>query len=307
MSPEEHLTTYKVANKMIIFQVLISGLLLGGIYALLSLGLNLIFGVIKVINFAHGDFVMVAMYLAFGFYTFASWDPYWSAIPVCISLFIFGFLIQRFLVQPTLNRPEAAQIFVTLGLGIVLQNVFLIVVGADHYTVTTSYQLATLRLGEIAFSVPRLVGFVTALIVTIGITLYLKLTFTGRAIRAVAMDVTAAQLMGIKVSRIYQLAFGLGSALAGLAGVLLLPIYPVSPTIGLSFVIVAFVVVVLGGLGSMTGAYFGGLIIGVIEALTGYFVSAELKQAVYLIFFIMILIVRPTGIFGLGMVLRQNH
>lgn len=285
---------------MILLQTLLSGLLLGGIYSLISMGLNLILGVVRIINFAHGEFLMIAMYITFMFYTVWGMDPYVSAILVIVCLFLFGMIIQRVMIQPILDTPASTKIFATLGLSIALQNLALMLLSADHYSVRTSYQASVFQLGQLTVSVPRLIAFLIAIIVAISLYLFLQKTMTGKAIRAVAMEKQAAYLMGINVKKIYIYAFGIGSALVGLAGAMLMPIYPVYPTVGISFVLIAFVVVVLGGMGSMFGAFFGGLIIGLVEALAGVLISPGLKEAVYFVIFILVLLVRPSGIFSLG-------
>lgn len=281
-------------------QVIISGLLIGGIYALISMGLNLILGVVRIINFAHGEFVMVAMYMSFIFYMVWGLDPYVSAIFVTISLFVFGVIIQRIMIQPILDTPATVKIFVTLGLSIALQNLALMIWNADYRSVQTSYQTSVINLGEVAISVPRLIAFLGAVVIAIGLYWFLKSTMLGKAIRAVAMERQAAALVGINVKKIYLIAFGIGSALVGLAGSLLMPIYYVYPTIGTMFVLIAFVVVVLGGMGSIFGAFFGGLLIGLVEGLAGIFISPGLKEAVYFIIFILVLLFRPSGLFSLG-------
>jgi branched-chain amino acid transport system permease protein len=285
---------------MTILQTLISGLLLGGIYSLISMGLNLILGVVRIINFAHGEFLMIAMYLSFLFYSTMGLDPYVSAILVIASLFLLGVIMQRFMIQPILDTPASTKIFTTLGLSIALQNLALMTLSADHYSVRTSYQSAVINIGELAISIPRLIAFIVAITVAVLMYLFLQKTMTGKAIRAVAMQRQAAYLMGVNVKKVYLLAFGIGSGLVGLAGSMLMPIYSVYPTLGTSFVLIAFVVVVLGGMGSMFGAFFGGLIIGLVEALSGVLLSTGLKEAVYFGIFILVLLFRPSGIFSLG-------
>ncbi|WHZ05249.1 branched-chain amino acid ABC transporter permease [Neobacillus sp. YX16] len=285
---------------MTILQTLISGLLLGGIYSLISMGLNLILGVVRIVNFAHGEFLMIAMYLSFVFYSTMGLDPYVSGILVIACLFILGLITQRFLIQPILDTPDTTKIFVTLGLSIALQNLALMTMGANHMSVRTSYQSSVISIGELAISIPRLISFIVAISVAALLYLFLQKTMVGKAVRAVSMQRQAAHLMGINVKKIYLLAFGIGIGLVGLAGSMLTPIYSVYPTLGTSFVLIAFVVVVLGGMGSMFGAFFGGLIIGLVEALSGVLLETGLKEAVYFAIFILVLLFRPSGIFGLG-------
>lgn len=283
-----------------IIQVLISGILVGGIYALISMGLNLILGVVRIINFAHGEFLMLAMYISFFLYSVWGLDPYVSALLVVLILFVFGLFIQRIIIQPILNTSATVKIFVTLGLSIALQNFALMLWRADFRSVHTAYQTAVINVGSVAVSIPRLIAFIVAIIVALGMYLFLNKTLVGKAIRAVAMEKRAAALMGINVKRIYLLAFAIGSAIVGLAGALLIPIYYVFPTVGTLFVLISFVVVVLGGMGSMLGAFLGGIIIGLVEAIAGVVIAPGLKEAVYFIIFILVLLFRPSGLFSLG-------
>lgn len=285
---------------MILAQTIISGLMIGGIYALISMGLNLILGVVRIVNFAHGEYLMIAMYVSFMLYATAGLDPYVSAIIVILVLFLFGVVTQKFLIEPILETPAATKIFVTLGLSIALQNLALMIFNANHRTVQTVYQSKLVEIAGIKMSVPNIVAFVSTIVIVILLYLFLQKTMVGKAIRAVAMQREAAYLVGINVKRIYILAFGIGISLVGLAGSLLMPIYSVYPNIGTTFVLIAFVVVVLGGMGSMFGAFYGGLFIGVVEALSGLLISPGLKEAIYFLIFILVLLIRPSGIFSRG-------
>jgi branched-chain amino acid transport system permease protein len=283
-----------------LLQTIVSGILLGGIYSLISIGLNLILGVIRLVNFAHGELLMIAMYISFFLFSSFGMDPYASAIIVILLLFIIGVLMQRIIYQPILDSPTTTKIFASLGVSIALQNLALMLFSANHFTVRTSYQLSVINLWGLTISVPKLVAFIVSVVVVLGLYMFLQNTMTGKAIRAVAMQKQAAYLMGINVKKIYLLAFGIGSGLVGLAGALLIPIYSVYPTVGQTFVLIAFVVIVLGGMGSMFGAFFGGLIIGLVESLAGVIISPGLKEAVYFVIFILVLLIRPSGIFSLG-------
>jgi branched-chain amino acid transport system permease protein len=281
-----------------IIQLIINGLLLGGIYALLSIGLTLIFGVLEVVNFAHGEFLMISMYLTFWLFNALGIDPYLSLVIIIPIFFLFGIVVQRILIKPLLNDPPINQIFATIGLGLVFQNLALVFFKADFRTVKTSYSNANLIFGELFVSVPRLIAFAIAISLIAALLLYLKKTFTGKAIRALAQQRKAAMLMGIDVYKTYAIAFGIGIACVGAAGAILMPIYFVFPTVGSLFVLIAFVVVILGGYNSLGGSLVAGLIIGVIEGFSGFFISVHLKEVVYFIMFIFILIFRPTGLFG---------
>ncbi len=280
-------------------QVLISGILVGGIYALISMGLSLIFGVTRIVNFAHGEYVMLSMYGAFVLSQHYGLDPYVSVIPIAVLAFFAGALTQRVIIQSLLNASHASQIFVTMGLSITLMNVALMVWGADFQSVRTPYEAAVVNMGPWSVGVPRLVTFLVAVAMMAGLLLFLRKTYLGKAITAVSQDRMAAHLMGIDVNRVYVVAFGIGIACVGVAGAVLMPIYSVFPTVGAYFGLTAYVVVVLGGFGSMPGAMVGGLIIGVVEALSGYYISPGLKEAVYLLIFIVVLVIRPSGLFGI--------
>src|SRR5665648_146397 len=231
---------------MYMMQVLISGLMLGGIYALISMGLTMVFGVVRVINFAHGEFLMLAMYLVYWLNVIFGMDPYVSVIITVPVFFFFGVLVQRILIQPIQNSPATIKIFSTLGLGFILSNLALMFWAADYRTVKVDYSTAVININTLSISVPRLVAFCTALLVAILMFAFLNKTDIGKQIRAVSQNRTAALLMGINYKKIYMLAFGIGSALVGLAGSLLMPMYYVFPTIGALFSLTAFVVVVLG-------------------------------------------------------------
>ncbi len=284
----------------LLIQVTVSGLLLGGVYALLSIGLTLIFGVVRIINFAHGELLMLAMYMTFWLFQSYHIDPYLSIVLVAPALFIVGMGVQRFIIQPIFDSSALMKIFVTVGLFIALQNLALMLFKADYRTIQTAQSMATITVGEINFSVPRLVAFVFALVLLGLLYAMLKYTLVGKALRAVAENRVVAELMGIRVHRLYIIAFGLGSALTGIAGALLLPFTYVFPTVGGIYTLLAFVVVVMGGLGNMAGAFLGGLFIGLVESFSGVYISPALKEAVYFVIFILVLLVRPQGLFGVG-------
>lgn len=280
-----------------LFNVLVVGLLLGGIYSLVSIGLNLIFGVIRIVNFAQGELVMLGMYATLALFAFAHVDPYLAAFIVCPLLFGFGVLIQRFILQPLQNEPMM-QVFATFGLLILLQNIVLAITRGAALSVRTDLASVTIPLGTMQVSVVRLIALIAATLVAIGLQLFLNRTLMGKAIRAVAQDRRAARLMGIDVEKTYMITFGIGAALTGLAGALLTPIYSLQPQIGGNFILAAFAVVVLGGLGSVSGAYLGGFIIGITESFAGFYLDPALKHAIWFMVFIIVLIVKPSGLFG---------
>jgi len=280
-----------------LLHVLVVGLLLGGIYGLVSLGLNLIFGVIRIVNFAHGELVMLAMYGAYVCYATLGLDPYVSVLIVVPALFVVGVLMHRLVLQP-LHAESSMQIFATFGLLILFQNAVLALTRGEGYSVPSKLAATTFEVGDIRVTMSRLVIFVALTLAAIALHLFLKRTRIGKSIRAVTQDRQAARLMGINVERTFTITFGIGAALAGLAGALLAPIYTLSPGIGGNFILAAFAVVVLGGLGSVAGAYFGGMIVGLVEAFAGFYIDPELKQAIWFVIFLAVLVVRPTGLFG---------
>lgn len=281
---------------MLLLQVLISGLLLGGIYVLLSIGLTLIFGVLKIVNFAHGEFLMMAMYFTYFLNKKLNFDPYMSIFLVAPALFLVGLAVYILVIKRILSAPEVAQIFATVGLSTALQNGALFTFHADFLSVRTGYSDMVLTLGGIRMSLPLLIGFLFAVLITVALFLFLKYTYLGKAIRASTQDQFSSVLVGIPRERIYTLTFALGIATLGIAGAVLMPLYPVFPSVGEHFVLIAFVVVVLGGMGNMVGTLIGGLVIGLIEAFSGFFIASSMQQLVYFIVFILILVLRPQGL-----------
>jgi len=279
-------------------QVLLNGILLGGLYALVSLGLTLIFGVMRIINFAHGQFLMLAMYGTFWLFQLYGVDPYLSILIVLPLMFILGIVAYRVVIQPIINASEMTHVFATLGLNLSLQGIALILWQGDFRGIRTVYSSMVVHLGSLYINIPRLIIFLCSLATIWALFLFLKKTYTGKAIRASAQKRVAAQLMGVNLSQIYMIAFGMGIAIVGITGAVLMPIYEVFPSVGSLFALVSFVVVVLGGLGNLGGALVGGIIIGVVESVSGVFIAPNLKEGVYFIIFVIILLLRPTGIFG---------
>ena len=282
---------------MELLNLLSIGILLGGIYAMVAVGLNLIFGVIRVVNFAHGELVMLGMYGAWLCSRLLKIDPYLTVLVVLPALFVVGMLIQRFVIQP-LQNEHMMQMFATFALLTILQNVVLVLTRGEGHSVNTALSGLALELGDVRLTATRLLILFAVTAIAIGLHLFLARTLLGKSIRAVTQDRAAARLMGINVERTFAVTFGIGAALAGLAGVLLAPIYTLSPGIGGNFIFAAFAVVVLGGLGSVAGAYAGGMIVGVVESFAGYYIDPELKQAVWFLIFLAVLVVRPSGLFG---------
>ena len=281
-------------------QLILNGIMLGSMYAIIAVGLTLIFGIVRVVNFAHGEFLMIGMYAVYLLSKHFGLHPYVSAVPVIVLLFAVGALVQRFIIQKLLNADEHIQIFATVGLSTALINLALIMFGADLYSVESPAVRQSIAMGPFTVLVGHLVIFACAIALVAGLHTFMQTTPLGRAIRATAQNRNAAMLMGVRVERIYIISFGLGAACVGLASALIMPIYPVSPTIGTYFVLTAFVVVVLGGMRSMVGAFFGAMIIGIVDSLSGYYIAPDLKEVVYFAIFLAILIFKPTGLFGFG-------
>lgn len=276
---------------------------MGGIYSLIAVGLSLIFGVMRIINFAHGEFLMVGMYLSYWLITLLGIDPFLAALIVTPILFVVGYLFQlgplnTMLVREKSREPLSILLF-TAGLSLVLQNVALIWFGADAREVTTSYTGTTFGIGDLIISLPRLYAFIISILCTGFVFWLLTRTEIGRAIRATSQDRNTAKLMGINEKKVYCTAFGIGSALVGIAGALLVPFYYVFPTVGGVFGLRSFVIVVLGGVGSIEGAFYGGILIGLVEAVGTQFISPAYAEILVFMLFIAVLLFKPSGLFGL--------
>ena len=279
-------------------QLVVSTLLLGGIYALIAVGLTLIFGVMRVVNFAHGEFLMLAMYLAFWSFALLGLDPYVTLVLSLPVIFVMGWASYHIVMRPVIHASHNVQVFTTVGLSIALQNVALVLWTADAQFVRTSYYSVVVRLGSAAFNLAQLVAFAVAVLATAALFAFLRWSYTGKLMRATAQDRQAASLMGIDTGRVYSLTWAVGVACVGVAGVLLAPVYPVYPTVGLQFVLIAYVAVVLGGLGDMAGALIASLIVATVEVVGSYVIGTAWKEILYLLLFIGILVVRPAGLFG---------
>ncbi|UCF92719.1 MAG: branched-chain amino acid ABC transporter permease [Desulfobacterales bacterium] len=279
-------------------QLIIQGILLGGIYGLIALGLSLIFGVMGVINFAHGQMMVMAMYVSYWLFILLSLDPYLSLVGAAAAVFVLGYLIQATVVNRILDYPEAMQVLPLVAMGLILENMALLFWGPDHRSPQTALSLQTLWVGPVMIDVSRLIAFVLAIAITILIFIFLKKTNIGKCIRAAADNRTGAILVGIDVDRIYNTSFALGAATTGAAGVLLLPLMPLSPHMGHDFTLTAFIVVILGGMGNLIGALVGGLILGLAESVATLFLPATLKQVVSFSLLVVIMLFRPQGLFG---------
>jgi len=280
----------------VIAQAVASGIMLGGLFALISIGLTLIWGVMKIINFAQGEFLMVALYLAYFLVSWGHIDPYITILITVPFLFFFGIGIFRLTISPILKDPVMNQIMLTLGVSLILQNLALVLFSANVQSVRTRYSTWNFDIGPVVISVPQLIALIGSVICTIAIWYYLKTTDSGRSIRASAQNPTAATLMGIDVPRTYLLAFGLGSATLGLAGSLMIPFYYTSPTVGLFLGLIMFIVVVLGGMGNLMGCFVGGLVIGLAETVGSAVLPGSLARVFTFVIFIVFLLFRPQGI-----------
>jgi len=278
-------------------QGLVSGLLLGGLYAMIAVGLTVIFGVMDVVNFAHGSLLMLGMYITFTLTWHFGINPYLTLIVSVPVLFVIGAGIQRFTIQPILG-DHTLQILVTLGLMFLIENLAQVIWKAVYRSLFPILDVRRFELGSIIISEPRLIALLMSILATIVLVLFLTKTYTGKAMRACAQDRTAAQMMGIDLEKMYAIAFGIGAALVGLAGSLLVPFYYVFPTVGLPFALLAFVIVVLGSLGSVTGATIGGFLIGVVESMGTIYISSEWRLIIIFVIFIGILVFKPEGLFS---------
>jgi branched-chain amino acid transport system permease protein len=282
----------------VFFQTLVNGLFIGGIYALVSVGLTLIYGVMIIMNFAHGEFLMLGMYIAFGCFSLFGMDPYLSLPIAAVLVFIVGMIIQRGLIQRVLTSHPLTQIVLLLGVSTLIIGLMQFAIGAEAKTIHVAYETSVIKFLGLRFNIPRLISFFASFVIATSLYLFLQYTRTGKAIRAVSQNRDAALLMGINVKFIYLLTFGLGAAVTAVAGVFLTPNYKMIPAIGQSYSVIAFVIVVLGTMGNFIGAFLGGLIIGVVEVFAGYFIGGDLKIIASMLVFILVLLFKPAGLFG---------
>jgi branched-chain amino acid transport system permease protein len=284
----------------IFIQTVTSGVLLGGLYGLIALGMTLIFGVMRIINLAHGEFLMIGMYVSYILFTKFGVDPYLSLVVSVPLLFVIGIAIQRFLLMPLIKAkaPGENQILMTAGIGLVLTNAALLIFSPNYFTVLTTYSNATASIGKISVSLPLLWDFLICFGITGILYLFIMKTDTGCSIRAVAQNIDSARLMGINIDKIMIITFGVGAALVGAAGTLFMPIFYVFPAIGELFTLKAFIVTVLGGMGSALGALVGGVTLGVVEQMGATYISMMLKDVLGFVIFVLVLIFRPSGLVG---------
>ena len=282
----------------IFLSAMVNGLMIGAVYALVALGLTLVYGVLHIINFAHGATLTAAMYAVYVAHGVLGIDPYLALPGLAAIFFALGYMVQRWVIGPASHGDDSNILLVTLGLSIIMENALLAGFRSDTRSIDVPYGFSVVEVGNLFLSTPKLVAFAGSFVVAALLWLLLARTDTGRAIRAVAKEKTGAALVGVRVEHIYAVTFGLGAACLAVAACLLMPTFLVNPRIGNAFVLVAFTIVVLGGMGSIPGALIGGLFVGVVESLSGLYLGESLGQIGIFLIFILVLLARPTGLFG---------
>jgi branched-chain amino acid transport system permease protein len=285
-------------SPVILIPAVLNGLMTGAIYALVAVGLTLIYGVLHIINFAHGALLTAAMFAAFFSNRLLGLDPYVTAVILTPLFYLLGYGLQRFVIGPAAHGEDRNILLVTLGLAVVIENALLYAFRADTRTINLPYAFDVIEVGNAYLAVPRVVAFGAVIGVALALWILMQWTDTGKAIRAVAKEKLGAELVGVDVAHIYAVTFGLGTACLAVAACLLIPTYYVNPHVGNAFVLIAFTIVVLGGMGSIVGALIGGLFVGVVESLSGLYLGESLGQIGIFVMFILVLLFRPSGLFG---------
>ncbi len=278
--------------------LIVDGILTGLVYGLMALGLSVIFGVARVINFAHGEIMALAMYAAVTLFAFCDVNPFWAALPVAALFFVFGYGLERIVIQPFVTRPDHVQFLLLLAIAVMLTNGALIVFGPDARSVRLDSLLESIAVGPLLIDRGKLYAALIAAAASATLFAFFRFTHTGTAIRACTDNWLGAKVVGLDTSRLYALAFGLGTACVAMAGCALAALIDVTPALGPAYTLLAFVIVIIGGLGSMTGALLGGVLIGVSEALAGLFFAPSAKSMVSFALLIVVLIFRPRGLMG---------
>ena len=282
----------------LVANVVVAGVLTGLLYGLMALGLSVIFGVVRVVNFAHGELMTVAMYAATVLFAMLGLDPFIVALPVAAAFFVFGYLLQRVLINPFITRPEHSQFMLLVAVAIIMVNALLMVFGPDARNVQVDYQLDSFEIGKLLIDKARLYAAGAAVATAAGLFLFFKKTKTGKAIRACADNYLGAKVVGLDVKKYYALTFGLGSVCVAIAGCAMVLLVDVTPPLGPYYTLLAFVIVIVGGLGSMGGALLGGVLIGVSEALAGLLIAPSAKSMFSFGLLILVLLLRPQGLLG---------
>jgi len=282
----------------LVVNVVIAGVLTGLVYGLMALGLSVIFGVVRVVNFAHGEMMTVAMYAATVLFAAFKLDPFLAVLPVAAAFFVFGYVMQAGLINPFITRPEHSQFMLMVAVAIIMVNALLMIFGPAAHNVQVDYQLESFELGKILLDKARLYAAAAAVLAAAALFAFFKFSLTGKAIRACADSYLGARVVGLNVKRLYALTFGLGAACVAVAGCAMVLLVDVTPPLGPYYTLLAFVIVIVGGLGSMTGALLGGVLIGVSEALAGLFIAPSAKSMFSFGLLILVLLLRPQGLLG---------
>jgi branched-chain amino acid transport system permease protein len=282
----------------IYLNVVVQGVLTGLIYGLMALGLSVIFGVVRVVNFAHGEFAVVAMYATFVLFRALGLDPLLVVLPIAAAFFVIGFLLQSLLINSFVERPEHEQFILLVGVAIIVVNALLMIFGPDAQPTNLSYAFDSYLIGPLIIDKVRIYSALAALVIASGLFAFFRYTRLGIAIRACADNLVGAAVVGLNVKRLYALTFGLGLACVGAAGTLMVMIADAAPSLGPAYTLLAFIIVIVGGLGSMAGALVGGVLIGVSEALAGFLIEPSMKSMFSFALLIVVLVLRPQGLMG---------
>ena len=285
-------------NALTVIDLLLAGVLTGLLYGLMALGLSVIFGVVRVVNFAHGEMMTIAMYATVVLFAWLGLDPFLALLPVAAAFFGLGYLLQRGLINPFITRPEHSQFMLLVAVAIILINVLLMIFGPDARHVQLDYLLEPVELGPLLLDRGKLAAAAVAAVTAAALFAFFRFTLTGKAIRACADNHLGAQVIGLDVKRLYALTFGLGAACVAVAGCMMILLVDVTPTLGPAYTLLAFVIVIVGGLGSMPGALLGGVLIGLSEALAGLFIAPSAKSMFSFALLILVLLLRPQGLLG---------
>ena len=278
--------------------VIVAGILTGLVYGLMALGLSVIFGVMRIVNFAHGEMMSIAMYIAVVLFAAFHLDPLIMLVPIAAVMFVFGYLLQLSLINPFITRPEHSQFLLVVAIALIIVNTLLIIFGPDAQTIQTSYAYDSFQLGPVIIDASKAYAAAAAIVVTVALFAFFRFTLFGKAIRACADNYTGALVVGLDVKRFYALTFGIGAACVGAAGTMMALITDVTPMLGPAYTLLAFVIVITGGLGSMAGALIGGVLIGLTEAIAGLLFTPSAKTMFSFGILVLVLLLRPQGILG---------